>query len=92
MSEEIDKLHSRIRQLEDELMRVRADAAASVFFWGEFASSWSKAHWDLNADITRLRGPVPLDVVLDHPQAPEPRGPHRGALGAGVQAPAGRRG
>lgn len=89
---EVDQLHAHIRKLEDELTRVRTEAAATVFFWGQFASSYSKVHWGLDEDVTRLRGPVPLDVVLDHPQAPEPLGPHRGALGAGVQAPAGRRG
>lgn len=68
---EIDKLHARIRQLEDEILRVRADAAASVFFWGQFASNYSKAHWGLEADITRLRGPVAMEVVFGHPQAPE---------------------
>lgn len=65
-----DILHAEIKRLEDELMSVRADAAASIYFWGQFASPYSKVHHELDADITRLRGPVPIDVVLHHPQAP----------------------
>lgn len=87
-----DVLHAEIRRLEEELVSVRADAAASVYFWGQFASAYSKAHHELDADVTRLRGPVPIDVVLDHPQAPMPPEPHKGALGAGKLAPVGRRG
>lgn len=67
-----DALHAEIKRLEDEIASVRADAAASVYFWGQFASAYSKVHHELDADITRLRGPVPIDVVLHHPQAPVP--------------------
>lgn len=63
-------LHAEIKRLEDELVSVRADAAASIYFWGQFASPYSKVHHELDADITRLRGPVPIDTVLVHPNAP----------------------
>lgn len=89
---EIDKLHARIRELEDEVTQLRTEAAATVYFWGQFASNYSKAHWDLDADVTRLRGPVPMEAVRCHPQSPLPPEAHRGALGGGTQAPAGRRG
>lgn len=89
---QIDILHAHIRELEEEVLRLRTEAAATVYFWGQFASPYSKAHWGLEVDVTRLRGPVPVEVVLDHPQAPAPPEAHRGALGGGTQAPAGRRG
>ena len=89
---EIDKLHARIRELEEEVISLRADAAATTYFWSEFASAYSKAHWDINADITRLRGPVPLEAVHRHPQAPMPLERHKEATGGGALLPAGRRG
>lgn len=73
-------LHAEIKRLEDELASVRADAAASVYFWGQFASAYSKVHHELDADITRLRGPVPIDRVLTHPNAPVMP---EGAMGGG---------
>jgi hypothetical protein len=54
--DEIKKLHTRIRELEDELASVRAEAVEAVEFWGEFASNYSKAHHGLADDITSLRG------------------------------------
>lgn len=63
-------LHAEIGRLEKEIAAIRADAAASIYFWGQFASAYSKVHHELDADITRLRGPVPIDVVLVHPNAP----------------------
>lgn len=53
---EIDKLHARIRELEDELSALRAEAIEDVEFWGQFASKYSQAHHDLQGDIARLRG------------------------------------
>lgn len=56
VTDEISKLHVRIRELEDELASVRAEAVEAVEFWGEFASNYSKAHHGLQADIKSLRG------------------------------------
>lgn len=53
---EIDKLHARIRELEDEISSVRSEAIEAVEFWGAFASNYSKAHHDLDGDIARLKG------------------------------------
>lgn len=53
---EIDKLHARIRQLEDEITSLRAEAVENVEFWGQFASKYSQAHHDLQGDIARLKG------------------------------------
>lgn len=55
---EIDKLHARIRELEDELSSLRAEAVEDVEFWGQFASKYSQAHHDLQGDIARLRGAI----------------------------------
>jgi hypothetical protein len=56
MNSEIAKLHARIRELEDELSEVRAEAVEAVEFWGGFASNYSKVHHGLAEDIRRLRG------------------------------------
>lgn len=56
MVDEVSILHARIRQLEDELTSVRAEAVEAVSFWGEFASNYSKAHHHLADDIASLRG------------------------------------
>jgi hypothetical protein len=56
MTTEIDKLHTRIRELEEEIASVRAEAVEAVEFWGEFASNYSKAHHGLASDIESLRG------------------------------------
>lgn len=53
---ELDKLHTRIRELEDELSSVRSEAVEAVEFWGQFASKYSQAHHDLSGDIARLKG------------------------------------
>lgn len=59
MTREIDKLHARIRELEDEVSRVRAEAVEAVEFWGEFASNYSKVKHGLAEDIASLRGIPP---------------------------------
>lgn len=53
---ELDKLHTRIRELEDELSSMRSEAIEAVEFWGQFASKYSQAHHDLSGDIARLKG------------------------------------
>lgn len=56
MADEVSSLHARIRQLEDELTSVRAEAVEAVSFWGEFASNYSKAHHGLADDVRSLSG------------------------------------
>lgn len=64
MQHEVDKLHTRIRELEEEVSRVRAEAVEAVEFWGQFASNYSKIKHGLADDIASLRGETKTPSVL----------------------------